>query len=175
MDTNRSQVSSDSQDTISRRDFSKGSASLLLAAGMTAARGANAATETRPRRYAIVGVGHRSYLYQKAIQTTYADHVQLVGAADVNQGRLNVAAEFARKHGREPPKTYLARDFDKMVADTKPEVVIVTTVDGFHHEYICRAMQLGCEVLTEKPLTIDADKCRQILDTRHSTGRRALG
>jgi predicted dehydrogenase len=172
MDTNRSQVSSDSRDTISRRDFGKGSAGLLLAAGITASRGANAASETRPRRYAIVGVGHRSHLYQTAIHKTYGDHLELVGAADVNMGRLHVASEFARKNGREPPKLYLAHDFDKMVAETKPEVVIVTTVDGFHHEYICRAMQLGCDALTEKPLTIDAEKCKQILDTRRSTGRR---
>src|SRR5947209_10837843 len=148
MDTNRSQVSSDSRDTISRRDFGKGSAGLLLAAGVTASRAANAAGDARPRRHAIIGVGHRSHLYQTAIQKTYADHLELVAAADVNMGRLHVASEFARKNGREPPKLYLAHDFDKLVAETKPEVVIVTTVDGFHHEYICRAMQLGCDVLT---------------------------
>ena len=141
-----------------------------MAAGALAPR-AGAAATARPRRYAIVGVGHRSHLYQKAILKTYAAHVDLVGAADVNLGRLRVASELAKSSGREPPRTYLARDFDQMVAETKPEVVIVTTVDGFHDEYICRAMTLGCDVLTEKPMTIDAEKCRRILDTRKSTGR----
>jgi predicted dehydrogenase len=163
-----------SDDAFSRRDFGKRSASALLAAGVLApqAKVAAAAPAPRARRYAIVGVGHRSYLYQTAIQKTYAPAIELVAAADTNPGRLNVAADFARKAGREPPKTYLARDFDKLIAESKPEVVIVTTVDGFHDEYICRAMTLGCDVITEKPMTIDADKCRRILDTRRATGRK---
>jgi predicted dehydrogenase len=131
-----------------------------------------ATTTARARRYAIVGVGHRSYLYQTAIQKTYAPGIELVAAADVNAGRLTVAADFARAAGREPPRTYPAHDFDKLVAETKPEVVIVTTVDGYHDQYICRAMELGCDVITEKPMTIDADRCRRILDTRRTTGRR---
>jgi predicted dehydrogenase len=161
-----------SDDAFSRRDFGKRSAGVLLAAGALGAGAAGAATAARPRRYAIVGVGHRSYIYQTAIQKTYAPALELVAAADTNIGRLKVAAEFAHAAGREPLKTYLARDFDKLIAETKPEVVIVTTVDGFHDEYICRAMTLGCDVITEKPMTIDAEKCRRVLDTRRSTGRR---
>ena len=59
-----------------------------------------------------------------------------------------------------------------MIAETKPDVVIVTTVDGFHHDYIVRAMELGCDVITEKPMTIDDEKCRQILDATKRTGRK---
>ena len=33
-------------------------------------------------------------------------------------------------------------------------------------------MEAGCDVITEKPMTTDAEKCRQILDARHRTGRR---
>ena len=42
-----------------------------------------------------------------------------------------------------------------MIAETKPDVVIVTTVDSTHADYICRAMELGCDVITEKPMTTD--------------------
>ena len=35
-----------------------------------------------------------------------------------------------------------------------------------HADYICRAMELGCDVITEKPMTTDAEKCQRILDTR---------
>ena len=171
MDTNRSQVSSDSRDTISRRDFGKGSAGLLLAAGITASRGANAASDTRPRRYAIVGVGHRSHLYQTAIHKTYGDHLELVGAADVNMGRLHVASEFARKNGREPPKLYLAHDFDKMIAETKPDVVIVTTIDGFHHEYICARWKRGCDVHHRE--AADDRRGEVPADPRHAPAHRA--
>ncbi len=48
---------------------------------------------------------------------------------------------------------------------------IVTSMDATHDEYICRAMELGCDVITEKPMTTDAEKCRRILDTQRRTGR----
>jgi predicted dehydrogenase len=51
-------------------------------------------------------------------------------------------------------------------------VVIVTTKDAAHSDYIVRAMQLGCDVMTEKPLTTDEKKCRAILEAQRRTGRR---
>jgi predicted dehydrogenase len=32
-------------------------------------------------------------------------------------------------------------------------------------------MELGCDVVTEKPMTTDAEKCQRIIDTQNSTGR----
>src|SRR5882757_4265875 len=55
---------------------------------------------------------------------------------------------------------------------TKPDFVIVTTVDATHNDYIIRAMTAGCDVITEKPLTTTAEKCQQILDAGKRTGRR---
>jgi len=71
-----------------------------------------------------------------------------------------------------PVPTYRAADFDRMIAEQKPDTVIVTSIDRTHHKYICRAMELGCDVITEKPMTIDAEKCQQIVDTQKRTGRK---
>jgi predicted dehydrogenase len=59
-----------------------------------------------------------------------------------------------------------------MIAETKPDVVVVTTMDSTHDHYICRAMELGCDVITEKPMTTDAEKCQRIIDTQKATERR---
>ena len=61
---------------------------------------------------------------------------------------------------------YGAKDFDRMVRETKPDTVIVTTKDATHSQYIIRAMEVGCDVMTEKPMTTDEKKCRAILDTQ---------
>jgi len=50
--------------------------------------------------------------------------------------------------------------------------VIVTTKDCYHDKYIVRAMELGCDVITEKPMTTDAEKCQRIIDTQRETGKR---
>jgi len=122
-------------------------------------------------RYAIVGVGHRSYLYLRALAGDHAADGQLVALCDINPGRLAVAAAFVA--GLDPA-TYDAADFDRMVAETSPDRVIVTVPDRLHADYIVRAMELGCDVITEKPLTVDAVSCARILDTRARTGRELI-
>ena len=124
------------------------------------------------RRYAIVGVGSRHEMYQDAIEKDYPQSAELVGVCDVNPGRLEVARQRSRVNGAVPPPAYAADQFERMIAETKPDHVIVTTVDATHNDYIVRAMAAGCDVITEKPLTTTAEKCQQIIDASKRTGRR---
>ena len=36
-------------------------------------------------------------------------------------------------------------------------------------------MEMGCDVITEKPMTMDADKCQQIIDARYATREKYKG
>lgn len=121
-------------------------------------------------RYAQVGVGGRSMMYTRALVERYADNCELVGLCDTNSGRLALRQSWARERGVDVP-VYVAADFDRMVAECRPDVVIVTSVDATHDHYICRAMELGCDVITEKPMTTDELKCQRIIDTQRATGR----
>ncbi len=125
----------------------------------------------RRRRYAIVGLGSRHELYQDGIEKTHASRAELVGLCDSNPGRLEIARRRSTQNGAPVPPGYVSADFSRMLTETKPEVVIVTTTDAAHHEYLVRAMEAGCDVITEKPMTIDAEKCRHIIDARKRTGR----
>ncbi len=58
-----------------------------------------------------------------------------------------------------------------MIEETRPDFVLVTTIDRTHHKYIIRAMELGCNVISEKPMTIDEEKCQQIFDAIERTGK----
>jgi predicted dehydrogenase len=125
------------------------------------------------KRYVQVGMGGRSWMYSNALSTTYRETCELVGICDPNQTRMDYCNErLADSIGAVP--TYKADQFDRMVEERKPQWVIVTTKDCHHHEYIVRAMELGCDVVTEKPMTTDAEKCQQILDTKARTGRRVI-
>ena len=123
------------------------------------------------QRFAQIGLGSRSEMYSQALVECLSDNHQLVGLCDANLGRLNQRAAWAKERGAEV-KTYPAEAFDRMMAECKPDCVIVTTPDCFHDLYICRAMELGCDVITEKPMTISAEKCQRILDTQRATGRK---
>jgi predicted dehydrogenase len=135
---------------------------------MSTARSASAPGR---RRYAIVGTGSRHELYQDAIEKTHAATAQLVGLCDSNAGRLEIARRRSASNGAPVPAGYLAADFGRMLAEQRPDVVVICTVDALHHDYIVRALEAGCDVITEKPMTTDADKCRRILDARRRTGR----
>ncbi len=141
---------------ISRREF-------LVTGSAAAMLGPSLAARTR---VALVGTGIRGVnMWGKNVQENYSDVVEFVGLSDINPGRLAFAARYI---GARCP-TFV--DFDEMLAKTKPERVIVTTMDSTHHDLIVRAMEAGANVITEKPLTTDETKCQAILDARARTGR----
>ncbi len=127
------------------------------------------------KRYVVVGTGSRSSMYIRAAAGEFPEHAELVGLCDLNPGRMDYYNhDFLKKHcgGHPDVPTFTADRFDEMIRTVKPDTVIVTTVDRLHHKYACRAMELGCDVISEKPLTIDVEKCQEILDTRKKTGRK---
>ena len=125
------------------------------------------------KRYVVVGTGARSDMYISALTGgDYKDYAELVGICDVNQGRMDYYNErIGKKYNHPPVPTYLSQDFDRMIAECRPDTVIVTSMDRTHHKYGCRAMELGCDVISEKPMTVDVEKCQQIIDTQKKTGR----
>ncbi|MBU6361402.1 MAG: Gfo/Idh/MocA family oxidoreductase [Chloroflexi bacterium] len=125
------------------------------------------------KRYAIIGLGHRSQMFSTAILGRFQDTAELVALCDVNQTRMDYYnGQFVRNFGVTAIPTYKADDFARMIAEQKVDTIIVTTVDRVHHEYIIWAMELGCDVVTEKPMTIDATKCQAIIDAQKRTGKK---
>ena len=120
-------------------------------------------------RIALVGLGVRGVnMFGKQVKQDYDDKIEFVGFCDINPGRL----EFGKKYIGASCPTFA--DFDKMLVETKPDVVIVTTVDNTHHTFIVKALEFGANVITEKPMTTDEDKCQQILDAERRTGNKVI-
>jgi predicted dehydrogenase len=126
----------------------------------------------RRKRYAIVGTGSRAGMFVKATTITYADVAELVAFCDQSQTRMNwYNQQLATTIGLAPRPTYLEDQFDQMIAETQPDTVIVSTIDSTHHHYITRAMALGCDAITEKPMTTDLPKLQAIFESIQQTGR----
>ncbi|WP_426451776.1 Gfo/Idh/MocA family oxidoreductase [Paenibacillus sp. S-38] len=125
------------------------------------------------KTYVLVGSGGRAEFYWSAIAAQFKETSELLAFCDTNQTRMNYANKrLTEVYGAAAVPAYKAEDFDRMIREVKPDTVIVTTVDRTHHTYIIRAMELGCDVITEKPMTVDEDKCQAILDAVERTGRR---
>ena len=126
----------------------------------------------RRKRLAIVGCGGRAKMFVDAIAGTYAGHHELVALCDVSQVRMAWHnARLAEEYDLPAVPTYMADEFARMIRETQAETVIVTSMDSTHHHYIVAAMELGCDVICEKPMTIDAEKTHAIFDAIERTGR----
>ncbi len=124
------------------------------------------------KKYVLVGSGGRAEFFYGAIASTYRETSELTAFCDTNQTRMDYANKLLEeKYKYNRVNTYKAHEFDEMIAAEKPDAVIVTSVDRTHHRYIIRAMELGCDVITEKPMTVDEVKCQEILDAVERTGR----
>jgi predicted dehydrogenase len=118
------------------------------------------------RKYVLCGAGSRGLMmYAQPISRQFTSSASLVGIYDPNQLRAKVVSSRCND-------VPVFDQFDRMLELTRPDCVIVTTVDRYHHEYIMRAMEAGCDVICEKPMTIDAQKCRAILAAERRTGKK---
>jgi len=118
------------------------------------------------KRYALVGVGGRGFsMFARPLVEDYADVARLVALCDVNRHRMRVANRLL---GARIP-TYT--DWREMLSEARPDVVIVCTVDSLHHKVIIDALEAGCEVITEKPMTTTAENVRAILEAERRTGK----
>lgn len=124
------------------------------------------------KRYAVVGTGGRARFFYQAIIKQFKETSELVGFCDINPARMEYTNRSIQEDfGHPAVPMYLSNEFDRMIAEQKPDIIVVTSMDRTHHTYIIRAMELGCDVITEKPMTVDEEKCQEILDAVDRTGR----
>jgi predicted dehydrogenase len=153
-------------DGVTRREFvtTAGGA----AVGVVLASAAPLRAQAK-RRYAIVGTGVRGIgMWGRPIAQQYADVVEFVGLSDINPLRLETAKQ---RIGVSCP-TFTS--FDEMLDKAKPDLLMVTTVDATHGDFIVRALNRGIEVMTEKPMVIDEKQCQAVLDAEKRSGKKLV-
>lgn len=121
------------------------------------------------KKYAIAGASSRGkFMFAEPIFKEYGDVAKIVGVYDINHKRSEI---LKREAGGDFP---VYASFEEMLDESRPDVVIVTTVDRYHHEYIIKALEAGCDVISEKPMTIDAEKTNAILEAEKRTGKKVV-
>ena len=101
------------------------------------------------KKYVLVGTGWRGTMaYLEPMVKEYGDCAELLAVCDPNESRATYVTEYIGKKGL-PVYT----DFDQMLAEQKPDVVIVTTRDYAHERYIIKALEFSarycCFVIKE--------------------------
>lgn len=116
-------------------------------------------------RIAIVGTGHRgTTMWGSDLISGWRGEVDIVGLCDTNSLRAHAAQ---REIGTNAP---VYTDLDRLIAEVKPDSIIVTSRDDTHDTIIIKALEAGIRVISEKPMTTTPEKCRAILEAEKRTG-----
>ncbi|MCY0880094.1 MAG: Gfo/Idh/MocA family oxidoreductase [Firmicutes bacterium] len=120
------------------------------------------------KKIAIAGTGYRAVtMFGRMLAKYGSEHrARIVALYDPNPVRMQAAQRLMNTEAA------LYDDFDRMLRESGCNTVLVTTVDRFHDEYIVRALKAGYDVVTEKPLTTDAEKLTRILQAERDSGHR---
>ena len=178
---------------MKRRDFLK-SCGLLVAAGSTmslpsaqaaessSATGAKSgivpltglqpdrglAPETEhPVEVIIIGCGNRGKVYAKYAEK-FPQGMKVVGVADMQDIRRDWMGD---KHN--VPANMRFKDFHEVFASKKKlaDAVIIATPDNLHYEPAMMALNLGYDLLLEKPVAPTEKECKAIRDLAKKKGR----
>ena len=152
---------------MERRNFVKytavAGASLMLYPFTTLAAGAG-----EKITLALAGTGVRGVGFWGRDLIKNFSQCSFTGLMDINPGRLAYAREYMNVNC--PTFT----NIDEMLSTVKADYIIVTTMDSTHDEIIIKALKAGFNVITEKPMTTDEDKCRNILAAEKASGKKVI-
>lgn len=119
-------------------------------------------------RAAVVGTGHRAQLFTRGLAERPGHLVAAL--CDPSPTRMAFHNRLLTEAGQPAASPWEPERFTDLLAKEGIDEVVVTTVDVEHDRYIVPALKAGCRVVTEKPMTVDAERCARILHTVRETG-----
>ncbi|MBD8070605.1 Gfo/Idh/MocA family protein [Bacillus sp. PS06] len=115
------------------------------------------------RRFAVCGVSKRAIgMFIQPMLERFSSTCRLVGLLDYDPKRFEVCKSECE--GIDHVPEYLDHEFDKMIQETKPDVIIVASRDDTHVTYILKALEYDLDVVTEKPMTTTAEDSRRVME-----------
>ncbi len=115
------------------------------------------------RRYAVCGVSTRAIgMYIAPMMRDFAHCAEFVGMLDIDPLRFKVCKKHVPE-AKDVPE-YLAADFNKMIEETKPDALFVVSMDCTHVDYVVRGLELGLDVICEKPMTTNTADALKVME-----------
>ena len=117
-----------------------------------------------------IGCGSRTRTYMK-LAMEYPERFRIVAAADPVRVRAEQVRDFAPESERTAVKIFA--NADEFLSQPKmADMVIIGTQDDYHFEPCKRALELGYDVLLEKPISQTLREVLELRDLAAKLGRR---
>jgi len=127
------------------------------------------------KKIAVVGTGGRvGGMFLFPLAEKYAEGNKIVAFCDLSMVRMKyyqnkLRDDYAVNY---PIQTFHASEFDRMIAESQPDEVIVCTIDSAHCEFIVQSLDAGCDVIVEKPLAVSSEQLCRIHEAVKRSGKR---
>ena len=125
----------------------------------------NSLSISTPLSVIIIGCGRVAEKHLKAISKLKGS-LQLAAVVDTNpesaKRLLGSVKGFAN--------TKVYNDYKTAIEEVKPAIVSVTVPSGLHYQIAKYAMEHGCNLLLEKPMTMSVSEAREIYELSQKTG-----
>ena len=152
---------------MNRRHFIQSSAAAAALAGLPHFVRAADKAGARKFRTALIGCGWwGNNILREAMAS---GQCEIVGLCDVDARQLELTLAHVSKGTGETPKTY--KDYRELIAQAKPEIVIVATPDHWHALPMIAAVKAGAHVYVEKPIGHTVMEGRAMVNAARATGR----
>ena len=112
-------------------------------------------------RWGIISTGNIANSFAKDFKYVKTGELHAVASRS-----LEKADEFAEKYSI--PKSY--GSYKELYEDKELDAIYVATPHNFHLKNASDALRTGKAVLCEKPITLNPEECRQLMDVAKSTG-----
>ncbi len=116
-------------------------------------------------RVAIIGTGGISREHMQGYLALPED-VEVVGLCDIDEEKVYA---YAKKYGVDEKCVYT--DYNKMLAEVKPDAVSVCTWNAVHKPATIAALEAGANVLCEKPMAMNAEEAMEMEAVAKKTGK----
>ena len=114
----------------------------------------------------VIGAGNRGNTYAGYFKK-YPDEVKVVGVSDILEHRC---VRMSEAHG--VPKEHRFGDWSEVFKVPKfADAVVVSTPDDVHYGPCMKALEMGYDVLLEKPVAQTEQECKDILAQAHKYKR----
>src|SRR5579871_225075 len=108
-----------------------------------------------PVKVAVIGAGSMGLNHLRVLHDFSEDAVQLVGVAETHEPSLTRAMNRFHIDG--------FTDYHELFSQVQPDLVSVVVPTNAHFEIAAAALQAGCHVLIEKPITATIEEAAALL------------
>ena len=118
---------------------------------------------------AVIGAGARGGKVYARLMHRSSERYKITHLCDVDENVLNSAgAEF------DVPAENGYLDEQEFFAKKRADILVIATPDDCHVRHALRAMELGYDILCEKPLTDKKEECEALLAAQKKYGNKIL-